>query len=85
MVVPKSKMDRGRVNPQYLANVLTKINMKCGGANHKLYGRSMYDYFPALKEDRPVPFMIVGIDITHPMSFNRSVPSIGAVVGSYDM
>lgn len=54
--------------------------MKCGGTNQKLYG-SLAQYFPVIGN---TPFMVIGIDITHPMSFNKAVPSIGSIVASWD-
>jgi eukaryotic translation initiation factor 2C len=65
----------GRVNPQYLGNILLKINSKLGGKNAHL------------QQDLPkmdVPTMIVGADVTHPLGGDDTKPSIVAIVASLD-
>lgn len=60
----------------YLGNLALKINVKLGGSNAELF-----DALPRLEEDGR-PFMIVGADVNHPASWNRTSPSIAAMVGS---
>ncbi|KAJ1967764.1 hypothetical protein IWQ62_001650 [Dispira parvispora] len=64
--------------PQYIANVLLKVNVKLGGANGLLRNSTL----EAL--DRRAPAMVVGADISHPGPGNDEQPSIAAVVGALD-
>ncbi|KAJ1650826.1 hypothetical protein IWQ61_008466 [Dispira simplex] len=64
--------------PQYIANVLLKINVKLGGAN-ALLRNSILETL-----DRRSPAMVVGADISHPGPGNDQQPSIAAVVGALD-
>lgn len=74
--VEKFRKERGQL--QYFANVALKVNMKTGGVNHRLEGRS------ATWLNRE-PTMLVGIDVTHPGPGTvRGTPSIAAVVASTD-
>ncbi|KAK9811129.1 hypothetical protein WJX73_005016 [Symbiochloris irregularis] len=61
---------------QYCANLAMKINAKLGGVNAALADR------PAWQQG--TSFMVFGADVTHPKSFNKTEPSIAAVVGSLD-
>ncbi|KAI3632979.1 hypothetical protein MIR68_009054 [Amoeboaphelidium protococcarum] len=65
--------------PQYMANLLLKINSKLGGQNARIGGD-----LPGF--DRPT--ILIGIDVTHPTGVPRSAtsvpPSIVGVVGSMD-
>ena len=61
---------------QYSANVALKINLKLGGANHKLLNQiSLYK-----------KTMVIGIDVTHPSPgpTKRTAPSVAAMVASTD-
>ena len=67
-----------KANPQYLANVGLKFNLKLGGINHSLDQPSMK--FLQLKKT-----MIVGIDVTHPSPGSSSTaPSVAGIVASVD-
>lgn len=68
-----------RFNPQYGANILTKINAKLNGMN------------VALRQALPfmdVPTMLIGADVSHPMrqagGGAGEVPSVVGMVGSLD-
>lgn len=66
-----------KISPQYLGNILLKINSK-------LSGRNLH-----LKENLPkmdVPTMIIGCDVTHPTGGGRNdqKPSVVALVASLD-
>ncbi|KAK9915065.1 hypothetical protein WJX75_004310 [Coccomyxa subellipsoidea] len=63
---------RGR--DQYMGNVAQKVNAKLGGINVSLISRPI----PWMDE----PLMVLGVDVSHPVSFNQSSPSVAAVVGS---
>lgn len=69
---------RGRL--QYLANLGMKINHKVGGINTRLAGLND-TLFPTLAKR---PFIILGADVTHPLGFDSSEPSVAAIVGSMD-
>ncbi|KAI1429223.1 RNA interference and gene silencing protein [Xylaria sp. FL1777] len=67
-----------RANPQYLANVGLKFNLKLGGRNHAL-DPSKLGFIGQKKT------MVVGIDVTHPAPGSSSnAPSIAGVVASVD-
>ncbi|KAK6854597.1 hypothetical protein PG995_009690, partial [Apiospora arundinis] len=63
---------------QYYANVGLKVNLKMGGANHKLR-----EDIPIFKEGKT---MSVGYDVTHPTNIagSDSLPSIVGMVSSTD-
>ncbi|KAI1095581.1 Piwi-domain-containing protein [Rostrohypoxylon terebratum] len=64
---------------QYFANVALKVNLKMGGANHKLSTA-----IPLIKEGKT---MVVGYDVTHPTNLGRnadSLPSLVGIVASID-
>lgn len=63
---------------QYYANVGLKVNLKMGGANHKLR-----EDIPIFKEGKT---MAVGYDVTHPtnMAGSDNLPSIVGMVSSTD-
>ncbi|KAI0107175.1 RNA interference and gene silencing protein [Nemania sp. FL0031] len=65
-------------NPQYLANVALKFNLKLGGRNHALDPSKLG--FVGQRRT-----MIVGIDVTHPAPGSSSnAPSVAGVVASID-
>eukprot|EP00246_Nothoceros_aenigmaticus_P001144 TRINITY_DN1150_c0_g1_i1.p1 TRINITY_DN1150_c0_g1~~TRINITY_DN1150_c0_g1_i1.p1 ORF type:complete len:895 (+),score=130.97 TRINITY_DN1150_c0_g1_i1:157-2841(+) len=64
----------------YLANVILKINAKCGGLNSLLMNEKM----KRLPRISAVPTVVIGADVSHPRVGDDSSPSIGAVVGSVD-
>jgi eukaryotic translation initiation factor 2C len=67
-----------RANPQYLANVGLKFNLKLGGRNHSL-DPSKLGFI------RHGKTMVVGIDVTHPSPGSSSkAPSIAGIVASVD-
>ncbi|KAI1273975.1 putative RNA interference and gene silencing protein [Xylaria sp. FL0933] len=67
-----------RANPQYLANVGLKFNLKLGGRNHVLDPSKLG--FVGQKKT-----MVVGIDVTHPSPGSSSnAPSVAGVVASTD-
>lgn len=67
-----------KANPQYLANVGLKFNLKLGGRNHSL-DRSKLGFISEGKT------MVVGIDVTHPSPGSSSnAPSIAGIVASVD-
>ncbi|KAF2432255.1 Piwi-domain-containing protein [Tothia fuscella] len=70
------KVEKGRIDKQYLSNLCLKINFKQGGNVHHLTGA-----FAPLK----VPTMIIGADIAHPPSGSiEGTPSIAGVVATVD-
>ncbi|KAA8895278.1 Piwi domain-containing protein [Sphaerosporella brunnea] len=72
------KVSKERGQPQYLANVALKFNIKMGGTNHILQPAQLGD----LKGGTT---MIVGCDVTHPSPGSlKGTPSIAGVVASYD-
>eukprot|EP01026_Neomeris_dumetosa_P014142 TRINITY_DN1507_c0_g1_i1.p1 TRINITY_DN1507_c0_g1~~TRINITY_DN1507_c0_g1_i1.p1 ORF type:complete len:1050 (+),score=164.29 TRINITY_DN1507_c0_g1_i1:432-3152(+) len=75
----KGGRSRG-VSPDYCANLAMKINVKMGGTVVSLAGGAQV--FPIIGQ---APFMVLGIDISHPAPGNRSQKSLAAVVGSIDM
>lgn len=65
--------------PQYFANVGLKVNLKSGGANHRLK-----DFVPLLKEGKT---MVMGYDVTHPTNLSGGsggLPSLVGMVSSID-
>ncbi|KAF8655729.1 hypothetical protein AX16_002966 [Volvariella volvacea WC 439] len=75
-----AKIRKEKGQPQYMANVALKINMKLGGINHTLAPTSS-----ALQWLQQQPTMLVGIDVTHPgVGSAKGTPSIAAVVASCD-
>lgn len=67
-----------RRDPQYLANVCLKINLKLGGTNHIVDG-------PKLGIISSGQTMVVGIDVTHPSPGSASnAPSVAGMVASVD-
>ena len=67
-----------RANPQYLANVALKFNLKLGGINHSLDP-------PKLGLLGQKKTMVVGIDVTHPSPGSSSnAPSVAGMVASID-
>lgn len=74
--VEKIRKEKGQL--QYFANVALKLNMKLGGVNHRMEGRSSTWL-------NQTPTMLVGIDVTHPgFGTVQGTPSIAAVVASID-
>ena len=61
---------------------MLKINAKLGG-QHSLLAQTS-PQAPKLFKYENQPFMVIGADVTHPMGFNRSTPSIASVVASID-
>ena len=55
-------------SPQYLANILLKINAKLGGANWAFSNPA-----PMFRK----PSMVIGVDVTHPVGMDA--PSSAAV------
>ncbi|PPR83820.1 hypothetical protein GOBAR_AA36891 [Gossypium barbadense] len=68
----------GKINDQYLTNVLLKINSKLGGIN-SLLEIEKPSILPLLKD---TPTLILGMDVSHGSPGRSDVPSIAAVVGS---
>eukprot|EP00210_Caulerpa_lentillifera_P004611 g4397.t1 len=68
---------------QYLANVAMKINQKLGGVNTQITG-GISTAFPVLGQRRSRPFIVFGVDVTHPTGFDETEPSVGAIVASMD-
>ncbi|TMW58188.1 hypothetical protein Poli38472_011776 [Pythium oligandrum] len=66
-----------RPNPQYVSNILLKVNTKLGGRNATLQGS-----MPQIVDRTPT--IIFGADVTHPSPGDKSRPSIAALVGSLD-
>ncbi|CAG0913278.1 unnamed protein product, partial [Notodromas monacha] len=66
-------------SPQYIGNVLLKINTKLGGVNSVPVADDMTQRF-LMSE----PTLIVGADVTHPAP-GSDQPSIAAIVGSVDL
>jgi eukaryotic translation initiation factor 2C len=68
---------------QYVANVGLKVNHKLGGANMRI--RSLGD---SVEQAPPIwsskPTMLIGMDVSHPQSFDASEPSIVGIVASMD-
>ncbi|KAH7487636.1 Protein argonaute-2 [Phytophthora ramorum] len=65
-----------KCNPQYIANILMKVNTKLGGKNGVISGP-----LPRVSASRTIIF---GADVTHPSPMDRTRPSIAAVTASMD-
>ncbi|CAK4212381.1 unnamed protein product [Aphanomyces euteiches] len=63
-------------SPQYIANLLLKVNMKLGGRNSICRAD-----LPKVSE---CPTIIFGCDVTHPGPGNKSQPSIASCVATMD-
>ncbi|CAN4100697.1 unnamed protein product [Withania somnifera] len=68
----------GRVNDQYLTNLLLKINAKLGGLNSVL----AVEISTSISMISKVPTIILGMDASHGSPGQSDVPSIAAVVSS---
>ncbi|XP_051134343.1 protein argonaute 4-like [Andrographis paniculata] len=68
----------GRVNDQYLTNLLLKINAKLGGLNSVLAA----EISPSIPMVSKVPTLILGMDVSHGSPGQSDIPSIAAVVSS---
>ena len=76
---------RKPVSPQYLANVILKMNAKLGGSNVVLNeSGSNKAYLPTVKSFGKDEIMFLGADVTHPASGEEGIPSVSALVGSFD-
>lgn len=65
-----------RSNPQYLANVGLKFNLKLGGINHSIDPAKL-----GLIAQKKT--MVVGIDVTHPApGSSKKAPSVAGIVAS---
>ncbi|KAH0562380.1 hypothetical protein GP486_002931 [Trichoglossum hirsutum] len=74
--VVADKIAKGQ--PQYMANVALKVNLKMGGTNQALHPTNL----GTLSGGKT---MVVGIDVTHPSpSSVKGAPSIAGVVASID-
>ncbi|KAJ3021117.1 hypothetical protein HKX48_009212 [Thoreauomyces humboldtii] len=70
--------------PQYCANLVLKINVKLGGFNSFLAGKTATQG-PQLPFISEAPTLVIGADVTHPgPGEGNSRPSIAALVGSLD-
>lgn len=70
---------------QYVANVGLKVNHKLGGKNmqiRSLGADAMTDNAPPMWSSKPT--MLIGIDVSHPQSFDTAEPSIVGIVASMD-
>lgn len=68
-----------KCSPQYFANVALKVNLKMGGANHKLSND-----IKIIKEGKT---MVLGYDVTHPTNLAggaEGLPSLVGMVSSID-
>ncbi|KAG7389010.1 Protein argonaute 10 [Phytophthora pseudosyringae] len=65
-----------KCNPQYIANILMKVNTKLGGKNGIISGP-----LPRVSASRTIIF---GADVTHPSPMDKTRPSIAAVTASMD-
>ncbi|KAL8545005.1 hypothetical protein ACS0TY_005275 [Phlomoides rotata] len=68
----------GRVNDQYLTNLMLKINAKLGGLNSMLAG----EISPSIPVVSKLPTLIMGMDVSHGSPGQSDIPSIAAVVSS---
>lgn len=68
---------------QYVANVGLKVNHKLGGHNMRIRGLGdSVDKAPPIWSTKPT--MLIGIDVSHPQSFDTAEPSIAGIVASMD-
>ncbi|CAH0478126.1 unnamed protein product [Peronospora belbahrii] len=65
-----------KCSPQYIANILMKVNTKLGGKNGVISGP-----LPRVSTSRTIIF---GADVTHPSPMDKTRPSIAAVTASMD-
>ncbi|KAL8007287.1 putative PAZ domain, Piwi domain, ribonuclease H-like superfamily, argonaute, linker 1 [Plasmopara halstedii] len=65
-----------KCSPQYIANILMKVNTKLGGKNGVISGP-----LPRVSESHTIIF---GADVTHPGPMDKTRPSIAAVTASMD-
>ncbi|OWZ16857.1 Argonaute1 [Phytophthora megakarya] len=65
-----------KCNPQYIANILMKVNTKLGGKNGIISGP-----LPRVSASRTIIF---GADVTHPSPMDKTRPSVAAVTASMD-
>ncbi|KAF3252344.1 hypothetical protein TWF128_006717 [Orbilia oligospora] len=64
----------------YCETLALKVNLKCGGINHSTQSdRVLQRIFPGLENNT---VMLLGADVSH--SGRRDLPSISAIVGSYE-
>ncbi|KAF3158544.1 hypothetical protein TWF788_004702 [Orbilia oligospora] len=64
----------------YCETLALKVNLKCGGINHSTQSdRVLQRIFPELENNT---VMLLGADVSH--SGRRDLPSISAIVGSYE-
>eukprot|EP00250_Pteridium_aquilinum_P007883 c17510_g1_i1 orf=331-3054(-) len=66
--------------PEYIANLLLKVNIKMGGYNARLVDEQNRR-LPLISEVRSI---IIGADVSHPRVGDDSSPSISAVTASMD-
>jgi len=73
-----------RANPQYIANVQLKVNLKLGGKNFTVAPNGdPRGIFPLESK----PYVIIGADVSHGPAMARGEsrkPSVAAMVGTYD-
>lgn len=77
---------KGKISPQYLANVAMKINLKGAGTNHAVESSHLASILGSTTQSSTeCQTIIVGADVAHPTGSARpGCPSIAAVVGSTD-
>ncbi|XP_076937309.1 protein argonaute 4A-like [Bidens hawaiensis] len=71
-------MAPGRINDQYLTNLLLKINAKMGGLNSLLSVECLQS-IPIVSK---IPTIIFGMDVSHGQPGRSDLPSVAAVVSS---
>lgn len=77
-----SRIGRNQLQ-QYIMNVSLKVNHKLGGQNLRIRGfGELHPDAPAIWSKKPT--MLLGIDVTHPQSFDMNEPSIVGIVASMD-
>jgi eukaryotic translation initiation factor 2C len=68
---------------QYVLNVALKVNHKLGGQNLRIQGfGESPDPAPPIWNCKPT--MLIGMDVSHPQSFDTNEPSIFGLVASMD-